>query len=266
MQSKEVQENQVSNIDIKELFFKYLAFLHWIVFGAIIALTCAFFYLRYSQEVYQASNVIKILDNNNSGFKMPSDALSFFSRNKVNLENETEVLQSSLLIERVVDELDLQNTYFTKGNIKETEIGPSAPFYIKWLETSDVVNKIHTIVELEVANKGFYVKNQKELKLFGRVYSHQGNKYSIHLKDDAKKTTFIIQNNAYRVVKNHPHARLIEHYRWLYSTSANESGKEYDEYFCRTNTDIIIEDSRGFITSKPSTILKLTSTHSQKLR
>ncbi len=82
----------------------------------------------------------------------------------------------------------------------------------------------------------------------------------------AKKTTFIIQNNAYRVVKNHPHARLIEHYRWLYSTSANESGKEYDEYFCRTNTDIIIEDSRGFITSKPSKILKLTSTHSQKLR
>ena len=90
MQSSEFQENQATSIDIKELIFKYLAFLHWIVLGAILSFTIAFFYLRYSQEVYQASNVVKILDNNNSGFKLPTDAMSFFSKNKVNLENETD--------------------------------------------------------------------------------------------------------------------------------------------------------------------------------
>ena len=80
MQSTEFQENQSASFDIKELVYKYLAFLHWIVLGGAIALAIAFFYLRYAPETYQASNVIKILDNNNSGFKMPTDALSFFSK------------------------------------------------------------------------------------------------------------------------------------------------------------------------------------------
>jgi capsular exopolysaccharide synthesis family protein len=185
MQSTEFQENQSPNVDIKELLFKYLAFLHWIILGGIIALIIAFFYLRYAQETYQASNVIKILDNNNSGFKMPSDALSFFSRNKVNLENETEVLQSSLLIERVVDALDLQNTYYTKGTIKETEIGSTAPFYIQWFGTPEVVNDIQTVLNIEVTNKGFYTDGKKELKVFGKTYVHKGNRFSVHLKDNS---------------------------------------------------------------------------------
>ncbi len=101
----------------------------------------------------------------------------------------------------------------------------------------------------------------KELQKFQRVpFQHRS------LVRHAQKTTFILQDNAYRVVQNHPHAKLIEHHGWLYSTSANKSGKEYDEYFCYSYADIIIEDSRGFFTSKPSTILKLTSTHFKKLR
>ena len=155
MQSTEFQENQAQNINIKEEIFKYLAFLHWIVLGVIVALTIAFFYLRYAPESYQASNVIKILDNNNSGFKMPSDAMSFFSRSKVNLENETEVLQSSLLMERVVADLDLQNTYYTLGKIKETEVGPTAPFYIQWHGSETVVDKIRATIEVELTSKGY---------------------------------------------------------------------------------------------------------------
>lgn len=76
-----------------------------------------------------------------------------FSRSKVNLENETEVLQSSLLMERVVAELDLQNSYYTLGKIKETEIGPNAPFYIQWHGTEAAVDKIKAALEIELAPK-----------------------------------------------------------------------------------------------------------------
>lgn len=199
MQSVEFQDKQGSDIDIKELLFKYLAFVHWIVLGAVLGLICAFFYLRYAQESYQASNVIKVLDNNNSGFKMPSDGMSFFSKNKVNLENETEILQSSLLIERVVAALDLQNSYFTLGKIKETEVGPDAPFYIQWHGSSDIVNQIQTTVELELTSNGYFIKGQKGLKLFGKSYSHKGNNFSIYLKANFGK--FSTANYEIRKVK-----------------------------------------------------------------
>ncbi len=182
MQSTEFQENQAQNINIKEEIFKYLAFLHWIVLGVIVALTIAFFYLRYAPESYQASNVIKILDNNNSGFKMPSDAMSFFSRSKVNLENETEVLQSSLLMERVVADLDLQNTYYKLGKIKETEVGPTAPFYIQWHGSETVVDKIRATIEVELTSKGYYISGQSDLKLYGKPYSYKNTSFTLVLK------------------------------------------------------------------------------------
>ncbi|WP_264548142.1 GumC family protein [Flavobacterium sp. N2820] len=186
MQSTEFQENTSASIDIKELVYKYLSFLHWIILGAVLALAVAFFYLRYAPETYQASNVIKILDNNNSGFKMPTDALSFFSKGKVNLENETEVLQSSLLIERVVDELDLQNSYYSKGTIKETEIASKAPFFIQWNDVPEKVNEIEAMLEIEVTPKGYYLDQQKDLKIFGKPYVFKGNNFSIYLKDTSK--------------------------------------------------------------------------------
>lgn len=182
MQPVSFQENQEPTVDVKELLFKYLAFVHWIVLGVVIALVIAFFYLRYAPESYQSSNVIKILDNNNSGFKMPTDAMSFFSRSKVNLENETEVLQSSLLMERVVAELDLQNSYYTLGKIKETEIGPNAPFYIQWHGTEVAVDKIKAALEIELAPKGYYLSGQSDLKIFGKSYTYKGKSFTLFLK------------------------------------------------------------------------------------
>lgn len=82
----------------------------------------------------------------------------------------------------------------------------------------------------------------------------------------AQKTTFVIQNQAIRYVNDPHHAHLIAPYGWLYSTSANKSGEGYDPQFCRTHADRIIEDSRGFFTAPPSTIIRITTTQSQKLR
>jgi capsular exopolysaccharide synthesis family protein len=187
MHSTEFKENQSPSIDLKELFFKYLAYLHWIVLGGIIALTFAFFYLRYATEEYQVSNVIKILDNNNSGFKLPTDGMSFFSRNRVNLENEMEVLKSSILIERVVEVLDLQNRYYSDGTIKESEIGPTAPFYIRWIGAPEITDQIQTTIDLEITSKGYYLNNQKELKPFDKIYKFGGHAFSVHLKDTLNK-------------------------------------------------------------------------------
>jgi tRNA A37 threonylcarbamoyladenosine synthetase subunit TsaC/SUA5/YrdC len=82
----------------------------------------------------------------------------------------------------------------------------------------------------------------------------------------ASKTTFVIKNQALRYVREPSHARLIQKYGWLYSTSANKSGYPYDENFCFSHSDIIIENSRDFFLSSPSQIFKITSTHSKKLR
>jgi len=82
----------------------------------------------------------------------------------------------------------------------------------------------------------------------------------------ARQTTFVIKNQAIRYVNDSTHSRLIQKYGWLYSTSANKSGRDYDRDFCLSHSDTIIEDARGFNSFTPSKIFKLTSIQSKKLR
>ncbi len=198
MQSTEFQERQNDKFDIKTEFFKYLAFVHWVILGVIIAFIAAYSYLRYAPETYETSNVIKILDNNNSGFKMPTDAMSFFSKGKVNLENETEVLQSALLIERVVDSLDLQNTYYVKGNIKETDLGPTAPFSIHWADLPEKVNALAVTVSIKLTPKGYYLEGSDELKAYGTTYAYKKQPFYVLAKSlDSKRLA-----GDYKIVKS----------------------------------------------------------------
>ena len=171
MQSNDFQEEQSSNFDFKEIFFKYLSYFHWLVLGAIIGLTISFFYLRYATEYYQSSSVIKVLDNNNAGFKLPSDGFSFFAKSRINLENEIEVLKSSLLVGTVVDELDLQNTYYVSGMFKETDIGASAPFYIKWLGDASVTDELITTIKIHLKGNHFTINSLDDKFSFNKIYS-----------------------------------------------------------------------------------------------
>lgn len=81
-----------------------------------------------------------------------------------------------------------------------------------------------------------------------------------------RRTTFVIKNQAFRYVSQEPHASLIAKYGWLYSTSANESGKHFDPIFCKEHSDLIIEDAQGFRECEPSKIFRLTSTQFTQLR
>ena len=82
----------------------------------------------------------------------------------------------------------------------------------------------------------------------------------------ARKTTFVVKNQAFRFVDEPHHSRLLERYGWLYSTSANESGKNYDETFCKSVSNLIVEDERGLRQQSASKIYRLTSARLKQLR
>lgn len=87
-----------------------------------------------------------------------------------------------------------------------------------------------------------------------------------HLVRYARKTTFIVKNQAFRYVDDPSHTALIEQFGWLYSTSANKSGEGYEADFCRSHADWIIEDVRGLQECSSSRIFKLGHHRLKKIR
>ncbi|NPA81187.1 MAG: Sua5 YciO YrdC YwlC family protein [Epsilonproteobacteria bacterium] len=82
-----------------------------------------------------------------------------------------------------------------------------------------------------------------------------------------KKSTFVYENGkAVRVVFDEEFYRFLKRFGWLYSTSANRSGEEFDIKFALEKADIIVRDKRGFSHSSPSRIYKISNDRIKKLR
>lgn len=82
----------------------------------------------------------------------------------------------------------------------------------------------------------------------------------------AKKTTFIIKNEAFRVAPYPLHSNVLRNLKWAYSTSANESGKSFDREFCQAKADIIIEDRATLEEKTASKLLKINNKKIKRLR
>jgi tRNA A37 threonylcarbamoyladenosine synthetase subunit TsaC/SUA5/YrdC len=82
----------------------------------------------------------------------------------------------------------------------------------------------------------------------------------------AKKTTFIVKNLAFRVSKSSLHSQLLRDLAWHYSTSANESGRDFDMLFCADKADIIVQNRDGLHQRSSSSLYIINNQKRRKLR
>jgi len=82
----------------------------------------------------------------------------------------------------------------------------------------------------------------------------------------AKATSFVINNQAVRIVADGEHHRLLKKYGWLYSTSANAKGCSFDRTFAEAHADIVVEDNRGLFEGEASSIYRLNHKKIRRLR
>jgi len=104
------------------------------------------------------------------------------------------------------------------------------------------------------------VNSLETLKSFTRVPSQHKNKVR-----RASKSTFILPNGlSYRVIRERHHLLLLNRLKWAYTTSANLSGKKYDESFAREVADVVIQPLTH--NAQASKLYKLGNNFIQRLR
>lgn len=81
-----------------------------------------------------------------------------------------------------------------------------------------------------------------------------------------KKTTFIVKNFSFRIAGSSLHSSFLKQMQWSYSTSANESRKNFSRIFCEEKADIIIEDKNRLFEGKASTLYKINNKKIKRLR
>jgi len=81
------------------------------------------------------------------------------------------------------------------------------------------------------------------------------------------KTTFIYPNTkSFRVVKDNSHLNFLKKFHILYSTSANESGANFDMNFAVEKCDVEVLTNKKYFESDASSIIKFGKTKYTKIR
>ncbi len=81
----------------------------------------------------------------------------------------------------------------------------------------------------------------------------------------SRRTTFIMPNgHSYRVIHTSSHLLLLSRMQWTYTTSANLSGKAYNEDFAKEAADVTVYPLKREAT--PSAILKLGTYTLKRIR
>ncbi|MCM4163341.1 MULTISPECIES: tyrosine-protein kinase family protein [unclassified Arenibacter] len=109
---------------------KYLRYWPWFLLTTIVCIGIGYIYIRYAQVTYNTVAKIKIIDDTKET-DIASDAIALLSRNnKINLENEIEVLKSYRILKQVVDEHHLDIAYYEVGKVKSSQLWV-APFIVE---------------------------------------------------------------------------------------------------------------------------------------
>ncbi len=173
------QRTDSGNLNVKDLFFRYVRFLPLFIIFIALALMGAYVYLRYATEVYRASGQIVIRDEKVTG-TAGNDKLDVLmqSDSRKNVQIEIEIIQSKPVMSRVVEELGLNFNYFSKGRFKELNVYKTAAFRVEALEIEDSTQSFVLNLKLPTQNT-FTVNDGKEVFSFGQVFSNRFGRFRL---------------------------------------------------------------------------------------
>jgi len=159
-------EEKESNFDLKAEIFKYLAYWKWLLFGLLLGGSIAYLYNRYTIPQYSTQATLMILKDSESNVAnaLPSGGGSILTFGDNSLDNQIVTLKSKRLVEKVVDELNHNISYFVEGNVITTEAYKSSPVLIQFITPDSIVN---------TTSKTFFVTPKSDTE-FNLVDESQG--------------------------------------------------------------------------------------------
>lgn len=157
------QDPENDQINIIGIVKQYLMYWPWIAVSIVIALIGAFLYLRYTPDSYNTTAKVKILTEKEAT-DLALDLDKILGKGNVNLENERAVFNSYRINRKIVEQLNLQVSYYQKGRIKETQIF-NAPFIVVSAPQED--NEVDdTTFEITILPRGYSLKNLETEETF----------------------------------------------------------------------------------------------------
>jgi capsular exopolysaccharide synthesis family protein len=131
------EEEAQEPFNIKEVVYKYIVYWKWFLLSLVLALSCAFVYLKMKTPLFRIQASILLKDQQKGDGNDPMmKTFDIFSSDKI-VDNEIEILKSYTLMEKVVKALNLDINYESKIRSRTIELYDQSPVILQLIgETS----------------------------------------------------------------------------------------------------------------------------------
>ncbi|MEJ7737932.1 MAG: polysaccharide biosynthesis tyrosine autokinase [Chitinophagaceae bacterium] len=166
-----------AEFNARELFFRYLHYLPWLLLSLIIFLIAAYIKLRYTTPTYNVYGKMLIKKQSGNDSKDRFEGL-FMGGSSLNLADEIEQIKSSSLGLRVVKSGNLQITYEEIGKIRSTLIHPlESPFIMDVLEP--LGSEVFSIKLIPTNQTQFALADSTKKYYYGQTIEMNNAKFKI---------------------------------------------------------------------------------------
>jgi len=210
---KEAHQNFGNDDDekfaIKGIVTKYLRYWPWFLIAVLLSLFSGYLFMRYATVNYRSAAKIKIIDESKRTDIASEEVANIWGISTINLDNEIEVLKSYRLLNQVVEELNLDVSYYYVGFFKTSEKW-NAPFVVKKFVTEEEQpNPMSYEVELNI--NGFDISdddgNNYQVGFKSKNNSAAGLPFSIELLENVVLSKY--EDVTYKVVLN-PRKKAVQ--------------------------------------------------------
>jgi len=202
-------ESFSNNLDFGLLLDITLKLKWWYVLFFGISYIAVFLYLRYSERIYQSQSVIQIASNE-ANYILQLNPVSNEVNNK--LSEAIEQIRSKTFLERIVDALNLQISYYNEGTFKNHELYKNSPYFVDFNVKNDIIYGKKIYVEWDDNLRSgellieFSENNFTKIKFQTNTWiKHELLDFNIHLNEkrnlesikydlQKNKTFFVIQS------------------------------------------------------------------------
>jgi capsular exopolysaccharide synthesis family protein len=173
----------------KEFIFKYLRYLPIVILSASLFVFLAYLKIRYTTPIFKVQSSLLITSDANANPSMSKDQRFqelFMASDALNLSNEVEVLRSRPVLQRVTRDLDLQTSYYGKGNVRSSLLYPLTPITLRMIQKQDPTAGFTCKVTLQEGDKFLFNENKTPVR-FGDTIESGGDRFLFFRNKDANQ-------------------------------------------------------------------------------
>ena len=181
------QKNKKQAITVRDLVFRYIRYLPWVLLSVGVALVFAYVKLYYSVPIYSVSSKMLVSSGASGGVGKFDDIFSMQS-GSIKINDEIEIFKSRPIAARVIKDLGLLTTIINKGKIRNSQVHIlEAPFLVDVINPNDSTDGFYMMIT--VADDGYTMNEEPKMYFYGEMVDFGNVKLRI-LKSQRDWRTF----------------------------------------------------------------------------